>query len=527
MKSSKAKSWVQWLSAVIIVACLIVLFRIIPVGVGIDKLQNYLSSMGVFGILIYIGIYIVATILLIPGSALTLLAGVLYGPIVGTLVVSVGATLGAAGAYLLGRYAFRASVERATKGKPKFAAIDRAIGKNGPKIIALLRLSPVVPFNLSNYFFGLTSIRFWPYTLVSWVFMLPGTLLYVYLGYAASQAAGSGTSSSALHWVLVGVGLVLILIVTIYITRLAKKALASEEGVTDMTGNTATASAAAHATWKRPIILALAACLMLTLTACSWVNRNVLSGIFGPPPVKLVNKFKSNPHGPQFSNALFNKVVSRYVHKGGWVDYKGLAAHPQNLNAYIATLAKAPFAKLGRNNKLALLINAYNAFTLHLMLKYYPNIKSIMDIPSSARWVYVHWNIGGKLYSLNQIELMLRKDFADPRIHFCINCASIGCPPLRQTAYEAATINAQLQSQAELVNNTPRWVRLSANGKTLHLTRIYDWYSGDFTQAAGSVLKFVARFNHQVAAELAAGHPPIIVYKSYNWNMDNITNRPS
>ncbi len=526
MQSSKSKSLVQWLSAAVIIACLIVLFRIIPVGTGIDKLQTYLASMGILGILIYVGIYVVAAILLIPGSALTLLAGVLYGPIVGTLVVSIGATIGAAGAYVLGRYAFRGSVERATKGKPKFAAIDRAIGKNGPKIVALLRLSPVVPFNLSNYFFGLTSIGFWQYTLVSWVFMLPGTLLYVYLGYAASQAAGSGKSSSVLHWVLVGVGLALILIVTVYITRLAKKALASEEGVTDMTGNTATASAP-HATWKRPIILALAAGLMLTLTACSWVNRNVLSGIFGPPPVKLVNKFKSNPHGPQFSNALFNKVVSRYVHKGGWVDYKGLAAHPQNLNAYLAALAKAPFAALGRNNKLALLINAYNAFTLHLMLKYYPHIKSIMDIPSSARWVYVHWNIGGKLYSLDQIELMLRKDFADPRIHFCINCASIGCPPLRQDAYEAATINAQLQSQAELVNNTPRWVRLSANGKTLHLTRIYDWYSGDFTQAAGSVMKFVARFNKQVAAELTAGHPPTIVYKSYDWNMDNITNRPS
>jgi len=525
MKSSHLQSSVQWLSVAVIIACLIVLLRIVPVGVGLDKLHVYLASMGVAGILIYIAIYIVATICLIPGSALTLLAGVLYGPIIGTVVVSIGATMGAAGAYLLGRYAFRSSVERATGGKPKFAAIDRAIGKNGPKIVALLRLSPMVPFNLSNYFFGLTAIRFWPYTLVSWIFMLPGTLLYVYFGYAASQAAGSGRSSSLLHWVLVGIGLILILIVTIYITHLAKKALASEEGVTDMT-STSPGTSTKQVSWNRPIIFALAAFLMLTLTACSWVNRNVLSGIFGPPPVKLVNKFKSNPNGPQFSNALFNKVVSHYVQKDGWVDYKGLAAHPQDLNAYIAELAKAPFDKLGRNNKLALLINAYNAFTLHLLLKYYPNINSIMDIPASARWVFVHWNIGGKLYSLDQIELMLRKDFDDPRIHFCINCGSIGCPPLRQQAYEAATIEAQLESQAEFVNNSQRWVRLSSNGKTLHLTRIYEWYSGDFRQAAGSVLKFVARFNKKIAAELAAGHKPAVAYKNYNWNLDSIANRP-
>jgi len=525
MKPSKAKSVVQVLSALLIVACLIVLFRIIPIGVGIDKLQSYLASMGIAGAFIYIGIYIVATVLLIPGSALTLLAGVLYGPVEGTMVVSVGATIGSVVAYLLGRYAFRASVERATKSNPKFAAIDRAIGKNGTKILALLRLSPVVPFSLSNYFFGLTSIRFWPYTLVSWIFTLPGTLLYVYLGYTASQAAGSGNSSGLLHWVLVILGLVLIAVVTVYITRVAKKALASQEGVADVSKGATNIAPMAGSSWKRPAIMAIVAVVMLALTGFAWGKRDALSGIFGPPPVKLANKFKSNPKGPQFNNSLFNKVVSTYVHKGGWVDYVGLAAHPQNLDAYIAKVAKAPFGELGRDNKLALLINAYNAFTLRLILDHYPNIRSIRDIPAAKRWDWVHWSIGGKLYSLDQIELMLRSDFGDPRVHFAINCASIGCPELARQAYEPATIEAQLQRQAMAINNNPRWVRLSKSGHTLHLTEIYSWYGGDFDQAAGSVLKFVARFNKLVATELAKGDPPTISYKPYSWRLDSIANK--
>jgi len=526
--SGRLSRWSQIASVLIIIGCLIIIFRVIPIGVGIARLQSWLAGLGARGIAAYIVIYVVATVLLIPGSAITLLAGVLYGPWWGTLIVSAGATVGAAAAYLLGRYALRGSVERATAKTPKFAAIDRAIGKNGWKIVALLRLSPVVPFNLSNYFFGLTAIRFLPYVLVSWICMLPGTLLYVYLGYAASQAAGAGGAKANgwLHWTLLSVGLLLIVAVSVYITRLAKHALAAESGVIEMKTPAENEPQTLTTQSRRPVILVIAAVVMLGLTACTWINRGPLAGIFGPPPVKLVNKFKANPNGPQFSNALFTKVVSNYVHTGGWVDYNALAAHPENLDAYIAQLAKAPFAKLGRNNKLALLINAYNAFTLRLILDHYPNIKSIRDIPSAKRWDYVHWNIGGKLYSLNQIELMLRSDFGDPRIHFAINCASIGCPPLRKQAYEASTVNAQLQSQAEFVNNNPRWVRFSRDGKTLHLTMLYNWYGGDFRQAAGSVLKFVARFNKRVAADLASGNPPAVTFKNYSWKLDGIENRP-
>jgi uncharacterized membrane protein YdjX (TVP38/TMEM64 family) len=527
--SSRLSQVVQWTALIVIAACAVVIARILPIGSGINLLRSSLAGWGTLGILLFGLLYILSTVLLIPGSALTALAGVIFGIWRGTLIVSLASTVGASLAFVLGRYAFRNSIERRLSAKPRFAAIDRAVTARGWVILALLRLSPIVPFNLSNYFFGLTGIGFWRYVIASWLCMLPGTLLYVYLGYTAGAAAGAGVVTGPLHWMLLLGGLMLVLAVSVYITRVARRALASvaETGVTEMKASTVGTPPQRTSTGAiRTIILSSLAVLMLGLTTCTWFNRGALAGLFGPPPVKSVNKFKANPNGPQFSNALFNEVVGRYVESGGWVDYTGLAAHPQDLNAYLAKLAKAPFAKLGRDHKLALLINAYNAFTLRLILDHYPGIRSIRDIPADQRWAWVHWNIGGKLYSLEQIELMLRSDFADPRIHFAINCASIGCPPLRQQAYEPTTIDRQLQSQAEFVNNNPRWVRLSRDGRTVYLTSIYQWYSGDFEQTAGSAIKFVARYNQRLAAELARGVDPHVVFMSYNWDLDSIQNKP-
>ncbi len=525
--SSRLSQVVQWTALIVIAACVVVMARILPIGSGITLLRSSLEGWGFLGILLFVLLYIISTVLLIPGSALTALAGVVFGIWRGTLIVSLGATVGASVAFLLGRYAFRSAIERRLAAKPRFAAIDKAVTARGWVIVALLRLSPIVPFNLSNYFFGLTGVGFWRYAVASWLCMLPGTLLYVYLGYTAGAAVGAGGVTGPLHWALLLSGLALVAAVSIYVTRMARQALASasKSGVVEMSiSNSDTRTPTG--TWSsRTIVLTASAIVMLGLTACTWFNRGALAGLFGPPPVKSVNKFKSDLNGPQFSNALFNRVVGRYVEPGGWVDYPSLADHPKNLNAYIAQLAQAPFAKLGRNNKLALLINAYNAFTLRLILDHYPDIRSIRDIPADKRWAWVHWNIGGKLYSLEQIELMLRRDFADQRIHFAINCASIGCPPLRRQAYEAATINAQLNRQVQIVNNDRRWVWLSRDGHTLHLTEIYLWYHGDFKQASGSVLKFVARSNTGVAATLSAGRAPRVVFMPYNWNLDSIGNK--
>ena len=123
-----------------------------------------------------------ATVLFLPCSVLTVGAGFAFGIAWGTLVVSIGSTTGASLAFLISRYVARDRIVAIAEKNAKFKAIDRAIGRQGWKMVGLLRLSPAIPFNLSNYVYGLTAVRFWPYVLASWIGMFPVTLLYVYLG---------------------------------------------------------------------------------------------------------------------------------------------------------------------------------------------------------------------------------------------------------------------------------------------------------------------------------------------------------
>lgn len=162
---------------------------------------------------------------LFPGSLLTIAAGLAFGLWRGIAVVSAGSTLGAGLAFLLGRYFARAKVEEAAKHNPKFAAMDKAIAERGWKVVALLRLSPLIPFNLSNYLYGVTKIGFWPYLAASWAGMLPGTFLYVYLGAAGREATRGETS--VWKWTLFGAGLVATIVVTVWISRVARKAMAT------------------------------------------------------------------------------------------------------------------------------------------------------------------------------------------------------------------------------------------------------------------------------------------------------------
>jgi uncharacterized membrane protein YdjX (TVP38/TMEM64 family) len=208
-------------------------FQTLPIEKSLTSLNDFVGSLGLLGLVLFIGIYALATVLLLPGSILTLGAGFTFGLGWGFLAVSLGSTLGAGLAFLLGRSVARQRVEAFTRERPHFQKLDRAIGREGARLIFLLRLSPVVPFNLSNYFYGLTAIRFGPYLLASWLGMMPGTLLYVYLGtlgrVGAEAAAGAGEGRSFLEWALLIAGLGATLAVTLWVTRLARRALTSDE----------------------------------------------------------------------------------------------------------------------------------------------------------------------------------------------------------------------------------------------------------------------------------------------------------
>jgi uncharacterized membrane protein YdjX (TVP38/TMEM64 family) len=229
--SSENKSAIARLVAlIVIIMALFLAMQFLPIQQLLRNFNTWVALMGVGGIFIFIGVYAVATVLLAPGSILTIGAGFAFGLWKGFLAVSAGSTLGAALAFLVARFIARDRVEAIARGNDKFRRIDNAIGKQGAKLIFLLRLSPVIPFNISNYFYGLTSVKFWPYVLVSWIGMIPGTFLYVYIGTASQAAVSAAASGEAVkhgwqYWALTSVGLAATVIVTIWITKIARDAL--------------------------------------------------------------------------------------------------------------------------------------------------------------------------------------------------------------------------------------------------------------------------------------------------------------
>ena len=168
-----------------------------------------------------------APVFFIPGSALTLGAGTLFGVAWGSVYVSIGSTLGATAAFLVGRYLARGFVAKKIEGNERFATIDRAVSEEGWKIVGLTRLSPVFPFSLLNYAFGLTNVKLSHYVLASWIGMMPGTVMYVYLG---SIAGAAGQEKTPAQWALYAVGLVATIAVTVFITKVARRALAKRTG---------------------------------------------------------------------------------------------------------------------------------------------------------------------------------------------------------------------------------------------------------------------------------------------------------
>jgi len=226
-KASAAKSGLRWkwLLYLLIAAAAIGAANYFHVQDLLEQGLDRVARLGLWGPVIFIGLYVVATVLFIPGSVLTLGAGAVFGVVWGSIYVSIASTLGATAAFLVGRYLARDAIARKIEDNPRFTAIDKAVANEGWKIVGLTRLSPVFPFTLLNYAFGLTQVKLRDYALASWIGMMPGTIMYVYLGSLAQAATGDHARTTG-EWVLYGVGLLATVVVTVFVTRLAKKALA-------------------------------------------------------------------------------------------------------------------------------------------------------------------------------------------------------------------------------------------------------------------------------------------------------------
>jgi uncharacterized membrane protein YdjX (TVP38/TMEM64 family) len=202
-------------------------------GAYLPRFAAWVDGLGVWGPAVFIAGYAVAAVAFVPGSVLTLAAGAIFGLARGAAYVFVAATLGASAAFLVSRHLARAAVERRLAGSPRFAAIDRAVGREGRKIVLLLRLSPVFPFNLLNYALGLTGVRFADY-LLGCLGMIPGTLLYVYYGKLAGDVAalagGAPAGRDAGYYAVSVLGLLATVVVTTLVTRTARRALREATG---------------------------------------------------------------------------------------------------------------------------------------------------------------------------------------------------------------------------------------------------------------------------------------------------------
>ena len=230
VQNEHARSHRGWLRIAVLAAVVVglaVAAKFLPLKDYAERLLEWVDGLGVWGPVTVIVIYVAACVFMLPGSILTLGAGFLFGPWWGTVTVSIASTLGASAAFWVGRTVARDWIGGKVAGNRKFAAVDEAVGKQGFKMVLLTRLSPVFPFNLLNYAFGLTKVRFRDYVLASWIGMLPGTIMYVYIGSAfksLAEVAGE-REKSALEHVFFWGGLVVAIVVAVFVTRVARRAL--------------------------------------------------------------------------------------------------------------------------------------------------------------------------------------------------------------------------------------------------------------------------------------------------------------
>jgi len=201
---------------------------LLPVKQYLTVTLEWTQTLGIWGPVILAVVYIIACVLLLPGSVLTLGGGAAFGLGVGYLAVTVGSVLGACLAFAVGRTAGRGWVLEKVRGNKRFKAIDEAVGRQGFKIVFLTRLSPLFPFNLQNYAYGVTGVRFRDYALASLLGMIPGTFMYVYLGSAARSVAelSTGTAERGVaQQLLFAAGLIATIAVSWFVTKIARKAL--------------------------------------------------------------------------------------------------------------------------------------------------------------------------------------------------------------------------------------------------------------------------------------------------------------
>ena len=266
------------------------------------------------------------------------------------------------------------------------------------------------------------------------------------------------------------------------------------------------------------------------LVSCSPRNivrkNEFLRNIFYPEELQSDfskgNGLGENTPGNSFDHSVYGTILNKYVDDKGMVDYIGIETDENLLDQYLDSLAKANYEKLSKYGKLALLINAYNAFTLKLIIQN-PGIDSIKDIPSNKRWENEVWNIAGNNISLGAIEHeWIRKEFGEPKIHFALVCAAMSCPKLRDEPYIGDKLKEQLDDQARHFFSVERNFRWNPDKKEIHLSAILDWFRYDFAETEMGILEYSLNYiDTEKANEISPVKDSLkIKYISYDWSLN-------
>jgi len=215
-------------------------------------------------------------------------------------------------------------------------------------------------------------------------------------------------------------------------------------------------------------------------------------------------------------------VLHDFVTGEGIVDYTLLSKKPENLDLYISELAKADADSLSNYEYLALMLNAYNAFTLKLIIEH-KGIESIKDISSGKRWDDKRWNVGDKTLSLNEIEHdIIRKRYGEPLVHFALVCAAKSCPKLRNEPFTGSKLLSQLKDQASHFFSKQQNFRWDADSNKVYLSEILDWFRYDFAENERGVVEYAVNYIDPQAAEGIKGSNENIKIKyiSYDWSLN-------
>src|SRR5687768_13635776 len=214
---------VKVILAIVLIAAFFISIRLLPVGEWIESFQVWVKDLGPIGYVVYVLAYVVACVTFLPASPLTIGAGAIFGFVEGAIVVIIGATLGATASFLLGRTIMRRKIEAMAANNVKFRALDRAIAREGGKIVFLVRLAPIFPFAYINFAFGLTGVRTLPYMVATFFGIIPVTLAFVYIADAATRTATADMDSTRL--IINVVGVIIAILVTAFVTRVALRAI--------------------------------------------------------------------------------------------------------------------------------------------------------------------------------------------------------------------------------------------------------------------------------------------------------------